>query len=1393
MQFKTIIIKGACMLAAIPWVASAILLERKAVDFDRYCGKDGYQNLVKEAGNLSGKKSKGDKTRLLGTFEYDFSVPDSGWYQVELPHGWAVEYELDKNVYGIANDKLGSFYLAAGKHTLMLRKRNWFSPWGEVEKIVIKSAPAGLAERLRVSGEHFVYEGIIRQGGAYTLNLTAGASKPSVLETLVTDRTSQKVVNRIRTKVPAQDNFQARLAVPAQLPGLFDITFLVDGQPTKVPEFSMAVIDAEPARAEIGVDMRKTLLQEIDCATTSPDYAGGGETRLVQKGFGTYRESGNVSWLTHMNSNEPSWFAYALDIPEANKHYVVEVDYPDDAYRTYAIAVRNAGQAGYPVAGGVETGHDYPLSNEMRTHTLLFWARETDSRLVIANACDGQRGAAAKIRVYRIENQSLPTLVDPRISGRDFANWYEEGSGFVGLFGGDKKKRTASEFIPTAERWAETMAYMGGNVLYPTLMVYQFGLNPSEYNVFATRATTDLAEILLLTAEKYGMRVMFDFHPEARDLQFSADRENASRSRSGALSKRAPMHGPLHPKNQQWLCGLVEEFVARYKHSPAFKGISIRHMKWYNHALNNFHDLDWGYDDYTVRLFENEHGIKIPGINGADDADRFEKRYEYLTNEQNQKKWVQWRCQKIGQLYEKLAGILRRARPDLELESSIFDKEGGVDPALLAKIDNVTLSDGVTYGRRGRGENNRREMLEKMLAPDPNLDMIRSGSAYFEATEVVIPPQQLGFPKGTKANWMSAVVNPSGRLMLERFALAVARVDSKALQDGGNAYTVGQPELRGFMREFRILPNLDFTLVDNASDPVTVRECGAYFYAVNMLPFPVECAISFKGAAHVTSLVDGRTEDVSHLRLAAYELRSFRATASIKDVKVDIPQAELASMESQLAVLKQSLVSVTTQSRASIGELASQCTGLLNAKQYWRFQTTLAVAEPILKSAGILLPDYYNDGFPVTPEHATGASQLKEQAEQNAELLASESIIPDWNAEQVLASKPGQPLKLELTIPATGNYRVKIGTVTGEEFDSFEISSGGKSVGKVMRTGEQVSARDVLFANPVALRSGNVDMRLAPISGKRVGISYLMLTPAYAVIPPMRWLVSENYPKQDFDLVLEPEKTHDFTNWRQLTGFKPFVDISCGVPVQDGTIRYAVTHIYSPDTRRVRLSYGIDYRAKIWLNRHAVKPSGKRRLQGAPTRGEDTLDIDLKEGWNELFLKVSSGSGNNGFWMEISNMDDLKFSTSPVELLKGSVHIPEGGVTLHHQDFEKKVAQTKLTVWDGTGGESYRGKGASQMGNYFAGAKVTGGKTYLLQAYSRGIRDGQGSRIQINWKDAKGKMIKYDLEGKKLTTDWSLLTLKAKAPVSAVSAFLIVGTDKGKEWVDEVWFGEVSE
>jgi len=69
---------------------------------------------------------------------------------------------------------------------------------------------------------------------------------------------------------------------------------------------------------------------------------------------------------------------------------------------------------------------------------------------------------------------------------------------------------------------------------------------------------------------------------------------------------------------------------------------------------------------------------------------------------------------------------------------------------------------------------------------------------------------------------------------------------------------------------------------------------------------------------------------------------------------------------------------------------------------------------------------------------------------------------------------------------------------------------------------------------------------------------------------------------------------------------------------------YLKTNVYSPKAQKVRMELGSDDQVKVWLN-------GKLIHQFAEPRSfkfnEDQVEIELKEGWNTLMLKVCQGGG----------------------------------------------------------------------------------------------------------------------------------------------------------------------
>ncbi len=890
---------------------------------------------VRGSGNLAGTSETGKTCAIKGWAEYDIEVPRTGWYELLVSgQAWGIGYRFDGDATAWAGGgKIGNFWLEAGRRTLRVQRYHW-TGFQRVESFTLRPSENVPAKRLRLwmPGENR----IVRAGEALPLRLQAGGpgARPGRVTILLCDPKTQETVSRAEAAVPAGERpAEQPVMLPCPREGLFELRVSADGKRVDsrdVPLRQVAVVDTRPAAR--GGELRKTRIAEIDCVAVAPEFSGTGGAAVVRSEAGAYRESGAAGFLrAQHNKQECGWFAYRLSVPDPQTPYLLETDYPDDAFRTFCIAVREASPDAYPVAGGVDSGECYSLTRTMQTHTLLFWPRTRDLRALFVTAHNGRRGAAAsKIRLYRVEGE-LPLPDVPPRGGRSFGNWYEEGSNFMAVYGAPD--RSSRGFLIGADRWARSIASVGGDTLVSTVAVYQMAMYPSRYNIdFSEPYSFDGVRVLLLKCEKYGLGFIGEFHPECRELGRLADptgqvtpKPNGLVSKDGQGGKdwrSIPRFHPLHPVDREWYLGMIGEFADRYKDSPAFRGVSLRLMAWANPGLNNFHSLDWGYDDLTVGLFEKETGLSTGAR--ADDPKRFRARYDWLTANARGA-WIAWRCRKIAELHAAIRDRVRRARPDLTvyLNNFGFGQEAGIDPQLLGALGGVVLVHaGHAYGRRAytyEGPLADPERRDRLLDPAA-LFALRSaegrtaflfGAGYFEATERVVPPESLGFPEGTKRTWMSGVVNPAGRHYLERYALALAEADAQYLSDGGNAYTLGQPLLRDFLREYRPLPAVPFQPRADGRDPVAVWERSGqerfFFYAVNRERFPVPVEIWLTGAEEVRRLSAGKPQrlegGVLRLTLQPYELAAFEAEggAALARVAEQVPPQERARAEKQTA------------------------------------------------------------------------------------------------------------------------------------------------------------------------------------------------------------------------------------------------------------------------------------------------------------------------------------------------------------------------------------------------------------------------------------------------------------------------------------------------------------
>lgn len=915
--------------------AGAVVLAARSYD-RHYFTEPGLHAAIQAAGDLSGAR-----WGTAGWVEYSTRIEATGWYQLwtqgDAPAG--VEFAIDADADGVApaeryfyqreyqvgvHTPVGNVWLAAGRHRIRLTRYLW-TGFPKISAIELRPVASGVQVFFRQD------QLVFRKGECPEL-VAYGGVAPGELEITHTSSDGSRRHGRYGVSFAASAAPVAQaVKLACHAAGFHRLSWRLTGQATPaVPaslEFQVIDTSAPPPASRAASALP---LVDIDCAMQQPDYASPAGTRIGTLGDARYRESGRTGWIDYQRTApaqrqqraEPDWFAYALRGVLPQQRYRVEVDFPDDAARTFAVAWRESAPLQYPVATAVETGREHGLTQSAQRLTFHVWARATGPRLTLLPAHDGDRAACLRIRVYLdAAFAAAPTTTS---GTRQFLNWYEEGEHFTSLFG--PATEDAAGFNQATERWLQQAADMGVDTLMPTVSVYHFAMYPSRFNRAFSEPRRDTLRVLLLQAERFGMGLIAELHPRADELALAADdggrRANLAVSREGrdnfmgpAGRNTPPYFNALDAGNQQWYLGMVGELAARYRDSRAFQGISLRYMGWANAALDNLVDLDWGYDDATIARYRRDTGSRLPADSTADAA-RFQRRHQWLLANERQA-WIRWRCAQITRLFTRIRDKARAARPDLKVYLHLFGpsvstaeafnsklREAGLDLQALAGIDGlVIVNSSFTYGRLeqdGVFFNATRDPLLDPTAmgalPDgPANHWFLPTSQYLEAIgDVVVPPQRLGFAATTKPVWMSAASNPAGRRALERFALLLAETDTLALGDGGNNYTLAPPVVAEFAREFRKLPALRFENVPGAVDPVTVRAHASasqlMFYAVNRERYAV--------LVHI-ELSNGETRE---LALRAHELQVATAPAGVRILRVrtEVPAVERAQIAARI-------------------------------------------------------------------------------------------------------------------------------------------------------------------------------------------------------------------------------------------------------------------------------------------------------------------------------------------------------------------------------------------------------------------------------------------------------------------------------------------------------------
>ncbi len=116
---------------------------------------------------------------------------------------------------------------------------------------------------------------------------------------------------------------------------------------------------------------------------------------------------------------------------------------------------------------------------------------------------------------------------------------------------------------------------------------------------------------------------------------------------------------------------------------------------------------------------------------------------------------------------------------------------------------------------------------------------------------------------------------------------------------------------------------------------------------------------------------------------------------------------------------------------------------------------------------------------------------------------------------------------------------------------------------------------------------------------------------------------------------------------------------------------YAHTYIYGPTNRSAKLLLGSDDGIKVWMNGENVLT---KDVYISWTQDNFIIDVDLKQGWNQLLCKISQGGGDYMFSAKITDSDyksynDLKYQiNNPFFYVEESDYIRSWLLNGFHQD-----------------------------------------------------------------------------------------------------------------------------
>jgi hypothetical protein len=756
-------------------------------------------------------------------------------------------------------------------------------------------------------------------------------------------------------------------------PGPFMIVHKENGQ-----VFNKFECYAFPAREIPSDKSSEVFVQEIDCTKDLPaDQFGESAKTVVKNGF---RELADLK--------PGAGFAYRMSVANPGKPHWLEIEYPDNATRTYVVNVFpskfNRIYTNTLDTIGIITGGDYPLSGKLQTKRLLFWpdSKELAVAVMAYRKSDHEEGPAiAKLRLYE-QVGSLPEA-EASTTGRSIGLWQEDPSMLANLWFNNVANYADFDlnyWYIKYSRIISYMKYMGINSwtlqtadYFGDVTLMKNNLPNGSYHLSLNGRVPGWDELgaSMLNAEDFSFFSRMNVHP-VRDRAlapwFQALLPEGTKQ-TEIMMINSDGHdefavNPHHPAVKAAFKKLLCAYRDKYKVFPNYRGM--------NAPVFKLAKLKSNYGDWTIGLFEKETGINIP-------CKQPRERYEWLMREKRTE-WIKWRSEKSTETLREYAeaftengknGLILQAWlgvreflkgietwPNYNQDAALL--ECGIDLRNLSKLKNVDLVPLPLpdYSRKQDKNSNQPYMMYSKTQQELFKAAGLKSVNIFRLSNLEIWP---GMSKVPIKYWRPAGTNwadgrclsfstplPPSRYTLDSLLHFVAEYDvSQILHGWWGCPENGEHEgFRKFYTAFRNIPEGDFELIKGTNDPVAIRAGEKGFYLVNREPYPVTLSGKIDGKDFVRKL------EASAL---VYETRPSKPVFS--EVFCKIPDSEKDELESCVEHLKNFVDGSSEEFKFAVAEMDKAFTeGRFS--QVRHLKLTAAVREILQRSKVEVLTDY---------------------------------------------------------------------------------------------------------------------------------------------------------------------------------------------------------------------------------------------------------------------------------------------------------------------------------------------------------------------------------------------------------------------------------------------------